>query len=148
PLTVAFTNLTTGASSFTWTFGDGNTSVAADPVNTYTNAGAYTVTLTAIGAGGTNLLTLTNYIVVTSPPPPIVGFAADVTNGFPPLTVAFTNLSAGAGSSAWTFGDGNASAAADPANTYTNAGVYTVTLTAMGAGGTNLLTLTNYIVVT
>ncbi|MCX6895125.1 MAG: PKD domain-containing protein [Verrucomicrobia bacterium] len=80
--------------------------------------------------------------------PPLANFAAAPTNGLAPLLVAFTNLSANATGYAWNFGDGKTSAAANPANTYTNAGSYTVTLTALGAGGTNALTRTNLIVVT
>jgi PKD repeat protein len=149
PLTVSFTNLSSGATSYSWDFGDGNTSTAANPANTYSNAGSYTVTLTAGGAGGTNSLTRSNYIVVTNPPPPVLAdFVGDPTNGAAPLTVSFTNLSSGAASYSWDFGDGNTSTAANPANTYSNAGSYTVTLTAIGAGGTNNLTRSNYVVVT
>jgi PKD repeat protein len=43
-----------------------------NPANLYTNAGSYTVSLTANGPGGTNTLTQTNYVVVTNPPPPII----------------------------------------------------------------------------
>jgi PKD repeat protein len=146
PLSVVFTNLSTGATNYSWAFGDGNTSTLANPANTYTNPGAYTVTLTAVGPGGTNTLTLANYIVVTYPPP-VAGFTAGPTNGTAPLSVAFTNLSTGATNYAWAFGDGNTSTLANPANTYTNPGAYTVTLTAVGPGGTSTLTLTNYIVV-
>jgi PKD repeat protein/subtilisin-like proprotein convertase family protein len=67
PLTVVFTNLSTGAIEYTWDFGDGNLSTNVHPANTYTNPGAYSVTLTAIGAGGTNTLFRTNFIVVTEP---------------------------------------------------------------------------------
>src|SRR6185295_14813645 len=89
------------------------------------------------------------YIVVTNPPPPVIAnFVVDATNGLAPLTVTFTNLSAGADTYAWDFGDGNISTNTNPTETYTNAGVYSVTLTAVGAGGTNALTHTNYIVVT
>ena len=147
PLTVIFTNLSTGATNYAWAFGDGNVSALANPTNTYTNAGTYSVTLTAVGPGGTNQLTRTNYIVVAVPPPPVAGFTAGPTNGVAPLTVTFTNLSTGATNYAWAFGDGNVSALANPTNTYTNAGTYSVTLTAVGPGGTNQLTMTNYIVV-
>src|SRR5207249_1535314 len=86
---------------------------------------------------------------LTNPPPPVVAtFVAAPTNGTAPLTGSFTNLSSGATSYNWDFGDGNTSAAANPANTYSNAGSYTVTLTAIGAGGTNSLTRSNYVVVT
>jgi PKD repeat protein len=71
PLLVNFTNLTTGATNYTWTFGDGNTSTDFNPTNLYLNAGKYSVTLTAIGAAGTTALTRTNYITVTNVPPAI-----------------------------------------------------------------------------
>jgi PKD repeat protein len=146
PLTVVFTNLSTGATNYGWAFGDGKLSTAVQPANTYTNPGSYSVTLSVVGPGGTNILTRANYIVVV-PPPPVADFTADRTTGVAPLTVVFTNLSTGATNYGWAFGDGNLSTNVQPANTYTNPGTYSVTLSAMGPGGTNLLTRTNYIVV-
>jgi len=77
---------------------------------------------------------------------PVALFAASPANGLAPLTVAFINQSTGVTNYAWAFGDGNVSTLANPTNTYTNAGTYSVTLTAIGPGGTNKLTKTNYIV--
>jgi len=51
-----------------WDFGDGNNSTNLNPVNLYTNGGIFTVTLTAVGAGGTNAIVRTNYILVLEPP--------------------------------------------------------------------------------
>src|SRR5205085_2761834 len=116
PLTVSFTNLSTGATNYSWIFGDGHTSTASNPANTYSNAGSYTVVLTAIGAGGTNTLGRTNYIVVTNPPPVVANFIGGPTNGLAPLTVSFTNLTRGATNYRWHFGDGHASTATNPAN--------------------------------
>jgi PKD repeat protein len=147
PLTVVFTNLSSGATNYTWTFGDGQASALANPINTYTNPGPYSVTLSAVGLGGTNILALTNYIVVAYPPP-VVDFAASPTNGTALLLVSFSNLSLGATNYTWSFGDGNVSTLAQPANVYTNPGIYSVTLSAVGLGGSNTLTLTNYVVVT
>jgi PKD repeat protein len=65
PLTVTFSNLSTGADAYLWTFGDGITSTLATPVHTYTQGGLYTVTLTASGLGGSDTLTRANYITVT-----------------------------------------------------------------------------------
>ncbi|MHB8262069.1 MAG: T9SS type B sorting domain-containing protein, partial [Bacteroidia bacterium] len=48
PLSILFTNNSTGATNYTWTFGDGNTSFSVSPSNTYTNIGTYTVILTAM----------------------------------------------------------------------------------------------------
>lgn len=146
PLTVNFTNLTTGATNYSWNFGDGNTSTATNPGNIYSTAGNYSVTLTAIGSGGTNALTQSNYIVVTSNPAPIADFTAEPTNGVAPLLVVFTNLSGHSTGFAWDFGDGHTSTNASPTNVYNSQGSYTVTLTVTGAGGTNTLAQTNYIV--
>jgi PKD repeat protein len=78
---------------------------------------------------------------------PAANFAGGPTNGAAPLTVAFTNLSSDATSYVWDFGDGKSSSAIHPVNTYTNAGGYAVKLTAVGAGGTDTLIRTGYIVV-
>jgi gliding motility-associated-like protein len=47
-----FTNTTTGASTYSWTFGDGNSSIIAAPSNTYSAAGTYVVTLSVTTASG------------------------------------------------------------------------------------------------
>ncbi len=51
---ITFTNESTDATSYTWSFGDGTTSTDEAPSKTYTAAGTFTVTLVATGAGGTN----------------------------------------------------------------------------------------------
>ena len=68
PLRVQFTNETTGKfTSCFWNFGDGTTcSVSSPPVHTYTQAGAYTVTLTATGLGGTNNSSVTIDVTASS----------------------------------------------------------------------------------
>jgi PKD repeat protein len=145
PLTVFFTNLSTGATNYSWNFGDGKTSSATNAANTYTNAGSYTVKLTAIGPSGTNSLTNVNYIVVTNAAP-VANFVAGPNNGMSPLTVNFTNLSTGATNYSWNFGDGHVSTATNAVNTYSNAGSYLVSLQAVGLGGTNTLVRNNYVV--
>jgi predicted RNase H-like HicB family nuclease len=45
--TITFQNLSKRATSYTWNFGDGNTSTMQDPVYTYAADGIYTVTLAA-----------------------------------------------------------------------------------------------------
>jgi subtilisin family serine protease/PKD repeat protein len=75
PLTVYFTNLCSGATNYEWDFGDGNASTNEHPINLYTNADSYTVRLTAIGSGGTNSLTRSDYIVVLEPQLPVINSA-------------------------------------------------------------------------
>jgi len=68
PLNVAFTDTSTGSpTSWSWDFGDGATSTAQNPSHTYTAPGTYTVSLRATNAGGSNTVTKTNLIVVSSP---------------------------------------------------------------------------------
>ena len=142
PLTVNFTNQSTNATDYIWDFGEGNTTTNANPSHTYTNSALYTITLTAIGSGGTNVFSISNYISVT----PHAVFAADVAFGAPPLTVGFRNFSGGGATNYfWDFGDGKTSTDFAPTNTYVNAGTYDVSLTAFGPGGSNTFLLTNYI---
>src|SRR6185369_8016054 len=63
PLSVSFTNTSTGAVSYYWDLGNGNTSTLQDPVNLYTNSGSYTITLIATDAlGQTDTAVYSNYI--------------------------------------------------------------------------------------
>jgi len=64
PLTVNFTDLSTGATAWSWNFGDGGSSTAQNPSHTYNSAGTYTVTLTATNSCGSDGETKTNYITV------------------------------------------------------------------------------------
>jgi PKD repeat protein len=52
-LEVTFTNKSTNAKTYSWDFGDGETSTEKDPVHTYEAFGVYTVKLTVTGDGGT-----------------------------------------------------------------------------------------------
>ena len=52
PLEVNFTNQSTGSTSYTWTFGDGNTSTLTNPTNTYVSFGDFVVTLIATDGFG------------------------------------------------------------------------------------------------
>jgi PKD repeat protein len=142
PLTVDFTDSSVGSiTTWFWEFGDGTTSVEQHPSHTYTMAGRYTVRLTVAGAGGSNTLTQTEYITVTSPP--VANFQASLTTGLTPLPVVFTDISTGDIQSwLWDFGDGSTSTAQHPTHTYTASGAYTVRLTVAGNGGTGQATLT------
>ncbi len=76
------------------------------------------------------------------------GFSAAPLMGDSPLTVNFTNLSGGAESYSWDFGDGATSTESDPSHTYTSDGVYSVTLVAQNAGGdSDTTTKTDYVTV-
>ncbi|MGB9938963.1 PGF-pre-PGF domain-containing protein [Methanosarcina sp.] len=67
---------------------------------------------------------------------PVADFSANVTSGYAPLSVQFTDLSQHAISRNWSFGDGATSTEKNPMHTYSAAGTYTVSLTAGNANGT------------
>jgi len=74
--------------------------------------------------------------------------AATPTTGPAPLEVAFTSLATGGFETfAWTFGDGGTSTEANPVHTYTVPGVYDVSLTVSGPGGSATTSRTAYITV-
>jgi PKD repeat protein len=65
------------------------------------------------------------------------------------LSVNFSSTSAGSISTyAWDFGDGKSSTQQNPAHAYQAAGVYSVSLTVTGSGGSNTKTSANLITVT
>ncbi|MFA5415758.1 MAG: DUF3344 domain-containing protein, partial [Methanoregula sp.] len=155
-LTVQFTDLSYGATSWQWDFNNDGTidSTEKNPVHTYTNAGTYTVNLTATNAYGSTSMVKTGYITVTGGSGgntgPVVSFSADITSGTFPLTVRFTDGSTGDVTAwAWDFqNDGVVdSTVQNPAYNYTNAGTYSVNLTATNAEGTNSTVKSGYITV-
>jgi uncharacterized repeat protein (TIGR01451 family) len=258
PLTVTFTNSSTNAIDYLWTFGDGTTSTEANPDHTYNQSGVYTVSLTANGPDSSHTLTRTNFITVTGvpelaisksgpatvlagelvtytltisnegtsqatnlvvmdtvppaahyvnggtlsgnvvtwtvdslainestslqfvvtatetitnndygvvadggvstvgtltvttliDPPVIANFSAFPRSETAPALVQFLNSSTGATDYLWHFGDSLTSTLPSPTHTYTVAGVYTVSLTAIGSNSSHTLTRTNYITVT
>ena len=149
PLAVSFSDTSGGnVTSWSWTFGDGATSTAQNPGHTYTSVGAYTVSLTVTGPGGSDTLTRTNYINVGDVAP-TAGFSGTPLSGVAPLVVGFTDSSTGSVSTySWSFGDGGSSSAQNPSHTYTSAGTYSVSLTVTGPGGSDTLTRSSYVVVT
>jgi subtilisin family serine protease len=79
---------------------------------------------------------------------PAVAFSADITSGYVPLTVQFTDETVGSAlEHLWHFGDGSSSSEADPVHTYTSTGSFTVTLTVTGSVASNTRLLPNYITV-
>ncbi|MFA5415393.1 MAG: PKD domain-containing protein, partial [Methanoregula sp.] len=157
PLTVTFTDASTNTpTGWQWDFNNDGTidSTEKNPVHTYTNAGTYTVNLTATNAYGSTSMVKTGYITVTGgsggSTGPVVSFSADTTSGNFPLTVQFTDGSTGNVTAwAWDFtNDGVVdSTVQNPAYNYTNAGKYSVNLTATNAEGTNSTVKSGYITV-
>jgi PKD repeat protein len=118
--------------SWSWNFGDGNSSTQQSPSHLYSNPGSYPVKLVATNsAGHSDSITKT---VVISPTPNVV-FSQAIAN----LTINLTNyttISSGTISGySWDFGDGGTSTASSPLHTYAAPGSYTICLTATSSAG-------------
>jgi gliding motility-associated-like protein len=149
PLTVNFTNNSTGSVSWLWNFGDGNTSTQQSPTHTYTAYGNFTVTLIATNTSGcTDTLVQNAFIRIQRP---VIGFPSLPQRGCIPYTTTFSaniNTLDNVTSYLWNFGDGNISTVATPTHTYTAQGNYQVKLTiTTSTGCTQSDSLVNAIVV-
>ncbi len=68
PLTVNFSNNSSGATTYEWHFGDGTTSTDFNPTHTYNNFGTYSDTLITTNANGCkDSLIRTDYIKINPP---------------------------------------------------------------------------------
>jgi PKD repeat protein len=146
PLTVTFHNNTTGASAFSYDFGDGTaaltTTSAGDVNHTFMKGGDYTVVQHSSNSCTPDVTTFPITIHVL--PQPTLAISADVTSGCKKLDVQFNNTSTDPSVSQtadltydWDFGDGSPhSDAVNPAHHYGFAGSpFTVTLTATNGTG-------------
>ncbi|MBZ0279589.1 MAG: PKD domain-containing protein [Anaerolineae bacterium] len=110
----------------------------------------YQLRLRVILRDGTSLATVVNNIRVRnqsptpipsatpSTPRPIAAFTLDRSSGQTPLVVRFTNQSSGSITTYnWSFGDGGGSTEASPVYTFRTTGIYNVTLTVSGPGGSS-----------
>jgi PKD repeat protein len=139
PLTVQFTDTSMGApTSWSWDFGDYNTSSQQNPSHTYAAQGVYTVRLEVMKAGVTNTSEKQNLINATQPKP-VAGFSGYPYNGTAKETVFhFVDLSTNNPTSwHWNFGDGTTSDIQNPTHIYNTIGNKYVSLTASNAGGSD-----------
>lgn len=144
-LMVQFTDKSEGDPVYwEWDFGDGTYSYEQNPVHVYTKAGVYTVKLTVKDESFTSTKTKIDYITVNM----LADFTANITTGPADLVVFFKDLSLGEPTSwYWDFGDGFYSYERDPIHTYTEAGIYTVSLTVSNDSDLDSETKINYITV-
>lgn len=135
PLSVQFIDLSKNATKWNWDFGDGKTSSEQNPKHNYSTEGTYTVNLTVSNTNYTDsklssISVLGKIAIVLSP---VANFSSNVSRGFVPLSIQFTDLSENATAWNWDFGDGNNSTEQNPVHTYSAAGNYTAKLIAINA---------------
>jgi gliding motility-associated-like protein len=137
-LTKVFTDASTisapgSLASWSWNFGNGQTSTSQNPTVTYNSPGTYNVQLTVTDNAGCTK-TITQPVNVFSVP--TANFAVQQT--CMGNATAFTNQSSIVGGGAlnfsWNFGNGQTSNAVNPVITYNQTGSYPVTLIVTGPG--------------
>ncbi|MDQ1255216.1 MAG: hypothetical protein QG646_4495, partial [Euryarchaeota archaeon] len=143
PLVVQFVDTSKNATSWSWNFGDNSAiSPQQNPVHTFTEAGVYTVTLTASNINGTSS-TSTQIVVSPKPVIPIASFDASTTSGTTTNPIAFTDASKNIPTSwSWNFGDGTTATTQNVSHRFTKAGKYTVSLTVKNVAGSAKATKT------
>lgn len=122
----------TNGQTYSWTFGDGQSSNAPAPGITYTSTGTYVVTFIVTNPQSCNGAdTFTHSITVIDAPTADFTFAPVIPVANEPTT--YTNLSVNATKYLWEFGDGNTSADVNPVHQFNNTGTYNTCLTAYNA---------------
>jgi gliding motility-associated-like protein len=135
PLVVNFSNNNTNQNSCLWNMGNGQSFSGCNNNFTFDQGGCYDITLTASENGCSNSLTLQDYICVESLPNASftvfpIAFSQDN------QTVSFNNISTGATTYSWDFGDGSFSNVLNPVRLFINTlQGYLVTLTVSSASG-------------
>jgi large repetitive protein len=121
--------------SWSWDFGDGTTSNKKNPIHTFNAIGQYNINLQATTLAGCSAASSGLNTVVSVFPNPVANF-----DYFPKIAlvrepVLFTNLSTGAATYQWQFGDGLSSNSESPFHAYAAPGSYAVTLKAYSVYG-------------
>ena len=145
PLTVQFNEYSADtAQSYVWSFGDGSISNVRNPSHTYNNAGTFDVSLTVVSKNNCrNSQTFNDLIKVWPTPVARFTWTPEIATEIKP-TINFVNLSNGASTYQWMFGDGDSSSHVNPVHTYPKAGDYQVQLIAItnkGCKDTSLATV-------
>jgi PKD repeat protein len=150
---VQFIDVTTGnPTSWVWTFEGGTPAIwngQTPPLIQYQSNGTFDVSLVASNPYGSSTKIRTDYIAVTSPPPPVAGFTGNPTTLNTGGSVQFTDLSSNNPVSwLWTFEGGvpsTSTSATPPPVTYNSAGQFTVSLIVSNASGSDTMNKSGYI---
>jgi PKD repeat protein len=127
--TFVCTDTSTGATSWSWNFGDGGTSTLQNPTHIYNAPGAYTIQLTANGQSFASRVVSVSSGVASD-------FSFTPSNPTTQTNITFNDRSSGNITSwLWNFGDGTSSTQQNPVKRYTSGGNYPVTLTVSTSTG-------------
>ncbi len=139
PLAVQFNDTSiNNPRTWQWDFGDGAYSNEESPKHIYTSPGNYNVTLSVKNANGSDFKVVV-ITVLEQPGLPVPDFRTNITRGYAPLVVQFTDLSQNLTGRGWDFNNDWQIDSADKAPVYvfTDPGSYNVNLIATNENGTS-----------
>ncbi|MDB3905042.1 PKD domain-containing protein [Crocinitomicaceae bacterium] len=124
-----------GASSYTWSFGDGTSGQGQYEYHTYSNNGTYNVCMYAYNQNGMICDTVCQNVFVSGCNNTGGGCQTFITYtmGQTPCEYYFT--ATGANSYSWNFGDGNTESGQTVSHTFSNDGIYFIELLGYNANG-------------
>ncbi|MPL93187.1 hypothetical protein SDC9_39313 [bioreactor metagenome] len=145
--TVNFTNTSSGAASYVWSFGDATSSTSYSPSHTYGASGTYSVTLEAYSPACADD-TISMFIVVTESAA-VAQFSSNSTSVCEGDTVTFISSSQNETALIWNIpGASIIDQSGDTCTAvYNTPGTYDAGLIAISAFGNDTIELSNYIVV-
>lgn len=125
-------SISSGSLSYSWSFGNGQSSSIQNPTQPYANDGTHLTSLVVTSDQGCSD-SITQNVIVYSIPTPSFSYN-DVCEG---AVTNFTNTTLNLANNTynWSFGDGNSSTTTQAANTYINTGTYSVQLIATSVNG-------------
>ncbi|MEI6049123.1 MAG: PKD domain-containing protein, partial [Bacteroidota bacterium] len=136
PLSFAINNTSLNTeipgTTYSWDFGDGSISTAKNPEYTYFDPGIYRIDLIVTGPGGVSIKT---QIIHVYPTPQAYFEIAPAKVIINDEKVRCFNLSQGADSYLWDFGDGDTSNVKEPFHKYMESGEFDITLWAYSDNG-------------
>ncbi len=140
PFLATFTSSAPGATGWSWTFGDGDSSTLQNPSHTYLAPGLYNVNLLAFspgpasitGVGDVQCTTSTSLNITVGVTNPITANQTEVCTSD---TIQFNCSLNNMASYLWDFKDGTTSTQKNPKKLYSTVGTYSVTLTVTDSSG-------------
>ena len=126
---------------YNWSFGDGETSKEKNPVHLYSEPGSYQVTLTVTDNEGKTDTYEKNIKIINPNIPPVIEVTSNITATTNEL-IQFTLLECYDPDGRivqyfWDFGDNFTSSLENPEHSYTQSGVYNVTITVVDDSNTS-----------
>ncbi|ADR22208.1 hypothetical protein MATR_01510 [Marivirga tractuosa] len=113
-------------SSYSWDFGDGNTSTEANPDHLFSSAGEYLVELSVTDTAGCNNLFQDSISVYAEPQPDFQASAQGTICSQKPVVFENTTSLPTTASFQWDFGDGSTSTEENPEHIYAEEGEYII----------------------